>query len=106
MMLQQDTPDDYVIATGQIHSVREVLEIAFGHLKLNWQSYVKIDPRYYRPAEVDLLVGDSSKAREAIGWKPQTTFTQLIQGMVDADLEKLESGLIMPNLVEFTTVRY
>ena len=64
------------------------------------------DPRFYRPAEVDLLVGDASKAREAIGWEPQMTFTQLMQTMVDADLEKLKSGVTAPNLVEFTTVRY
>lgn len=87
MMLQQDTPDDYVIATGQIHSVREVLEIAFGHLKLDWQSCVKIDPRYYRPAEVDLLVGDASKARQKLGWSPKVGFQDLIVMMVESDLQ-------------------
>lgn len=86
LMLQQDQPDDYVIATGETHSVRELLDVAFGHLGLEWQRYVKIDPRYYRPTEVDLLVGDASKARNKLGWEPKVTFKDLIIMMVDADL--------------------
>jgi len=105
-MLQQDEPGDYVIATGETHSIREICETAFAHVGLDYQDYVVSDPRFYRPAEVDLLVGDASRARETIGWEPQMTFLQLMQAMVDADLQKLESGVKMPNLVEFTTVRY
>ncbi len=105
-MLQQDEPGDYVIATGETYSIREICETAFAHVGLDYQDYVVSDPRFYRPAEVDLLVGDASRARETIGWEPQMTFLQLMQAMVDADLQKLESGVKMPNLVEFTTVRY
>jgi len=105
-MLQQDEPGDYVIATGETHSIREICETAFAHVGLDYQSHVVSDPRFYRPAEVDLLVGDASRARETIGWEPRMTFAQLMQTMVDADLEKLESGVKMPNLMEFTTVRY
>ena len=105
-MLQQDKPGDYVIATGETHSIREICETAFAHVGLDYQDHVVSDPRFYRPAEVDLLVGDAGKARETIGWEPRMTFAQLMQVMVDADLEKLESGVKMPNLVEFTTVRY
>ena len=105
-MLQQDKPGDCVIATGETHSIREICETAFAHVGLDYQDYVVSDPRFYRPAEVDLLVGDAGKARETIGWEPRMTFAQLMQVMVDADLEKLESGVKMPNLVEFTTVRY
>lgn len=86
-MLQADAPDDYVIATGETHSVREFLDEAFGRLDLDWKDYVRIDPRYYRPAEVDLLVGDPSKAREKLGWEPRVTFRELVHIMVDADLE-------------------
>lgn len=89
LMLQQNEPDDYVIATGETHSVREFLEVAFGHAGLDWKKHVEIDPRYYRPAEVDLLIGDSSKARHKLGWKPQTTFVDLTKLMVDADIELL-----------------
>jgi GDPmannose 4,6-dehydratase len=85
LMLQQDAPDDYVIATGESHSVREVLEIAFGELGLPWQPYVEFDPRYLRPTEVDHLHGDPSRARARLGWKPTVTFTELIQMMVRAD---------------------
>lgn len=88
-MLQQPTPDDYVIATNQTHSVREFLEVAFSHLGLNYQDHVEIDPRYYRPAEVELLIGDYSKAREKLGWEPQTRFEDLVKLMVDADVELL-----------------
>jgi GDPmannose 4,6-dehydratase len=86
LMLQQDEPDDYVIATGETYSVREFLDEAFGYLDLDWKEYVEIDPRYYRPAEVDLLIGDASKARRRLGWEPKVTFKQLVRMMVDADL--------------------
>jgi GDPmannose 4,6-dehydratase len=84
-MLQQDEPDDYVLATGETHSVRECLEVAFGHAGLDWREYVQEDPRYVRPAEVDLLIGDASKARERLGWEPTVRFDELIRMMVDAD---------------------
>jgi GDPmannose 4,6-dehydratase len=90
LMLQQDEPDDYVIATGETHSVREFLDEAFGHLDLDWKPYVEIDPRYFRPAEVDLLIGDSSKARKKLGWEPKITFKELARMMVDADLADLK----------------
>jgi len=89
LMLQQDKPDDYVIATGETHSVREFLEAAFAHAGLDWQKHVEIDPRYYRPAEVDLLIGDSSKAKRQLGWQPKTKFADLVKLMVDADVELL-----------------
>jgi GDPmannose 4,6-dehydratase len=89
LMLQQPTPDDYVVATGETHSIRELCEEAFGYVGLDWQGYVVQDPRFIRPAEVDLLVGDPSKAREVLGWEPEVTFSQLIRMMVDSDL-KLE----------------
>lgn len=89
LMLQQDKPDDYVIATGETHSVEEFLELAFGHVNLRWQDYVVFDERYLRPAEVDLLIGDPSKAKEKLGWQPTVTFTELVQLMVDADLRAL-----------------
>jgi GDPmannose 4,6-dehydratase len=88
-MLQQDKPDDYVVATNETHSVREFLEVAFEHAGLDWKKYVEIDPRYYRPAEVDLLQGDYSKAKRILGWEPKTTFTALAKLMVDADIELL-----------------
>jgi len=87
MMLQHDRPDDYVIATGETHSVREFLDEAFGHLDLDWKKYVEIDPRYFRPTEVDLLLGDASKARKTLGWKPRVLFKDLVRLMVDADME-------------------
>lgn len=89
LMLQQDQPDDYVVATGETHSVREFLEIAFGHAGLDWRRHVEIDPRYFRPAEVELLIGDSTKARQKLGWQPKTTFVDLAKLMVDADIELL-----------------
>ncbi len=86
-MLQQDTPDDYVIATGETHSIRELLDIAFARIGVDdWSSYVSQDQRFMRPAEVDLLIGDASKAHDVLGWKPTTNFTQLVERMVDADL--------------------
>lgn len=87
MMLQQEQPEDFVIATGETHSVREFLDEAFGYLDLDWRDYVEIDPRYFRPAEVDLLIGDSRKAREKLGWSPRVSFPELVRMMVDADLE-------------------
>lgn len=87
MMLQQSEPDDYVIATGETHSVREWLEECFSYLGLNWQDYVVIDPQYLRPAEVDQLIGDPTKARQKLGWKPEVSFKELVHLMVDADLE-------------------
>ena len=89
MMLQQDTPEDYVIGTGTTHAVRELCEVAFGHVGLDYRDYVVQDPRFYRPAEVDLLVSDPSKARENLGWEPQVTFEELIHMMVDADLKRV-----------------
>jgi GDPmannose 4,6-dehydratase len=86
-MLQQDQPDDYVIATGETHSVREFLEEAFSHAGLHWQDHVKVDPKYFRPAEVDLLLGDPTKAAEKLGWRPRVTFKELVRIMVDADME-------------------
>ena len=91
LMLQQDLADDYVIATGISHSVRELVEIAFSHVGLDWQKYVRQDPALLRPAEVDRLLGDASKARTNLGWVPGVDFTQLIQMMVDADLERVAS---------------
>jgi GDPmannose 4,6-dehydratase len=87
LMLQQDTPDDYVIATGESHSVRDVLDVAFGELGLEWQKFVELDPRYLRPTEVDHLRGDASKARTRLGWAPKMSFDQLIKSMVRADEE-------------------
>lgn len=96
LMLQQDKPDDYVIATGETHSIRELLDEAFGHLDLDWQQYVEIDPRYYRPAEVDLLIGDAAKARRALGWEPKVKFQELVRMMVEADLAKLAGINALP----------
>lgn len=89
LMLQQDQPGDYVIATGETHPVRDLCRIAFDQVGLDWQDHVVIDPQFMRPAEVDLLIGDPSKAREALGWKPQVGFEELIRMMVDADLAAL-----------------
>ena len=105
-MLQQEKPGDYVIATGETHSIRDICETAFAHVGLNYLDHVVSDSRFYRPAEVDLLVGDASLANKVLKWKPRMSFQQLMQNMVDADLEKIESGDEMPNIVEFTTVRY
>ena len=95
LMLQQDEPNDFVIATGQTHSVERLLEVAFAHVGLNWRDYAVQDQRFMRPAEVDLLVGDPSKARKALGWQPVVSFEELIGMMVDADLKKLRDN---PNL--------
>ena len=92
LMLQQNEPDDYVIATGKTHSVERLLEVAFGHVGLNWRDYTVQDPQFMRPAEVDLLVGDATKANQELGWQPKVTFEELIGVMVDADLKKLREN--------------
>lgn len=96
LMLQQDEPNDFVISTGETHSIRQFLDEAFGYVGLDWNKYVEIDPRYFRPAEVDLLIGDCSKAKKQLGWQPKVTFKELVRLMVDADLEaegiKLAAG--------------
>jgi GDPmannose 4,6-dehydratase len=90
LMLQQDQPDDYVVATGQTHSIGEFLDLAFGYLGMDWKKHVEIDPRYYRPAEVDLLIGDYGKAKRQLGWAPRTSFEELVKLMVDADVKLLK----------------
>ncbi len=90
-MLQQPEPDDYVVATGETHSVRELVDVAFGCVGLKWEDYVRIDPAFLRPAEVDLLVGDATKARTVLGWRPRVTFAGLVEMMVRADLERLQA---------------
>jgi len=92
LMMQQDEPDDYVIATGQTHSVQELCEVAFDHLNLKWRQYVVSDPQFFRPAEVDLLVGDASKAHARLSWEPSVDFEQLVQLMVDADIKALQTN--------------
>jgi len=89
LMLQQDEPDDYVIATGESHSVKEFLEEAFSYLGIDWRDFVDVDPRYLRPTEVDILLGDSSKAKEKLGWEPRITFKELVRVMVEYDLEEV-----------------
>jgi GDPmannose 4,6-dehydratase len=93
LMVQQDEPDDYVVCTGETHSVREFCELAFRRVGLDWEQYVVIDDKFMRPAEVDLLVGDYSKASAKLGWKPRTSFPDLVQIMVDADLDLLQGKL-------------
>jgi GDPmannose 4,6-dehydratase len=93
LMLQQEEPDDYVIATGEAHSVQELVDVSFAHVGLDPDDHVRIDPRFMRPAEVEHLIGDASKAKEKLGWVPQTTFDELVKLMVDADLELLASGV-------------
>ncbi|MFV0258806.1 MAG: GDP-mannose 4,6-dehydratase [Acidimicrobiales bacterium] len=90
LMLQQDQPDDYVVATGETHSVQEFCELAFGHVGLDWRDHVRQDQRFMRPAEVDLLIGDPAKAGKVLGWQPRTGFRDLVTSMVDADLELVE----------------
>jgi GDPmannose 4,6-dehydratase len=89
LMLQQDHPDDYLVATGETHSVREFCQVAFDHVGLDWEKYVVVDPKFYRPAEVDLLVGEPSKAKRLLGWEPSVTFQELVRIMTDADLAGL-----------------
>ncbi len=93
LMLQQDTPEDFVICTGKTRSVREFCEVAFGHVGLNWEDYVVVDQAFFRPAEVDLLVGDATKAANLLGWKAQTEFADLVTTMVDADIDLIEGRL-------------
>jgi len=92
LMLQQDKPDDFVVATGETHSVQELCEVAFGHVGLNWQDYVAQDQKFFRPAEVDLLVGDPKKANDVLGWEPSVNFKQLTQMMVDEDIKAIKEG--------------
>ena len=108
LMLKADKADDYVIATGETHSVREFIERAFGYLDLDWQRYVEVDPRYFRPAEVDLLLGDAGKARRELGWEPKVTFDQLVKLMVDHDLElaKAESERAQTNQLATAGARW
>jgi GDPmannose 4,6-dehydratase len=91
LMLQQDTPDDYVIATGETRTVKELVQIAFDRAGLDWEKYVKIDPAFIRPAEVDLLIGDPAKAKKQLGWKPKVSFEEMIGMMVDSDLARHSS---------------
>ena len=93
LMLQQDSPDDYVVSSGETHTVREMCEIAFSHLDLDYREYVKTDPKFYRPAEVHLLLGDSTKARVRLGWRPEVDFPGLIRMMVDADMARVQAGI-------------
>ncbi|MET0644842.1 MAG: GDP-mannose 4,6-dehydratase, partial [Candidatus Binatia bacterium] len=99
LMLQQDRPDDYVIATGEAHSVREFVEEAFAYVGLDWRKYVKKDPRYYRPSEVDLLIGDPSKAKRVLEWEAKTRFRDLIHLMVDADIATVKESVTDRSLV-------
>ena len=92
LMLQQPKPDDYVVGTGESHSVKELVEVAFLHVGLNWKDYVKQDPKFMRPADVDVLVADTSKAKRVLGWAPKVKFAELIAMMVDADIEKLKNS--------------
>jgi GDPmannose 4,6-dehydratase len=97
LMLQQETPDDYVIATGVSHSVRDLVQVAFGHVGLDWEKHVDLDPKLIRPAEVEHLIGDSTKAQAQLHWRPQVNFTALVEMMVDADLERVAAA---PQLVD------
>ena len=94
LMLQQDHPEDYVVATGETHPVREFCELAFGHVGLDYRDYVVIDERFMRPAEVDLLIGDPTKAKNKLGWFPRTSFPELVQMMVESDLRLLRHGSV------------
>lgn len=91
LMLQQETPDDYVIATGETHPVKELVQVAFDQAGLEWEQYVKLDPAFVRPAEVDLLIGDPAKAKKKLGWSPKVTFEQMIRQMVDSDIARLSA---------------
>jgi GDPmannose 4,6-dehydratase len=100
LMLQQERADDFVIATGESHSVKELVEVAFGHAGLDWEKYVRLDPRFLRPAEVDQLTGDSSKARRLLGWQPEVDFPSLVKMMVDADVARLSRARGTPAGIE------
>jgi GDPmannose 4,6-dehydratase len=93
MMLQQDEPDDFVIGTGEAHTPREFAQLAFAHADLDWERYVEVDPKYYRPSEVDFLLADASKAKRVLGWEPKTTFEELVRIMVEADVQLLNEEL-------------
>jgi GDPmannose 4,6-dehydratase len=95
-MLQQEKADDYVVATGEMHTVREFCEVAFAHVGLDWEKYVSVDPRYFRPSEVDTLLGDATKAKKLLGWEPKVKFHDLVKLMVDADLDALKRGTVPP----------
>lgn len=97
-MLQQDAGDDFVLATNETHTVREFCEAAFGHVGLDWKEHVKHDPRYERPAEVDLLIGNAGKAKQVLGWEPKTRFLDLVRLMVDADMELLSRKTVREHL--------
>ena len=105
MMLQQDSPDDFVIATGETHSIREMCEVAFKVAGLDYEKYVVTDPRFYRPAEVDLLIGNAEKAGRVMGWEPAVSFKELIRMMVEADLEALSQGHTFADVTEITRVK-
>ncbi len=105
LMLQQDKPDDYVIATGRTTTVRDMCKIAFDYLGLNYENYVIIDPKYYRPAEVDILLGNPSKAREKLGWEPKTSLEELIQMMVDSDLVRVKNELLNTSFSQAAATR-
>ena len=105
LMLQQNEPDDYVIATGETHSIREMCEVAFDSVGLKWQDYVVTDPRFYRPAEVDLLVGDPSKAKNKLGWEPAVSFKDLLGMMVEADLKAMSQGHRFADVTEITRLK-
>ena len=105
LMLQQEKPDDFVIGTGEAHSVRELCEAAFSHAGLDWKRYVKVDKKFFRPADVELLVADSSKARKVLGWKPKVSFKELIHMMVDADIERLKANSKSSGSVAETKVK-
>jgi GDPmannose 4,6-dehydratase len=100
LMLQQPEPEDYVLATGQTHSIRELLDVAFGTVGLDWKNYVEVDPKLIRPAEVDVLCGDATKARQKLGWRPQVSFEELIKTMVEADLELLKRQTVARTAVD------
>ena len=105
LMLQQDAPEDFVIASGETHSIREMCQVAFDALGLDWEQYVVSDPRFYRPAEVDLLVGDPEKAGRCLGWEPVVSFKELMRLMVNSDLAALESGKRFPDVTEMTRLK-
>jgi GDPmannose 4,6-dehydratase len=88
-MLQQDEPGEYVVATGETWSIRQLLEMAFGHVNLNWQDYVAVDEKFFRPSDIHQLVGDASKVRRELGWKPTVTFQNLVEMMVESDLRRI-----------------
>jgi len=101
MMLQHDTPEDFVVSTDETHSVQEFLEGVFGILDLDWEAHVEIDPRYFRPAEVDFLLGDSSKARKVLGWEPEVDFPGLVKMMTDADMKLAEREKVLADAGHF-----